>query len=478
MRGFCAIMSFTSPFTQGVRMWIRKYVGDRRFYRNVLAVSLPIMIQSGITNFVGLLDNVMVGRLGTEAMSGVSIVNQFLFIFQLVIFGAISAAGIFTAQYHGLGDREGVQHTFRFKLLINVIATAVCVVTFLLLDDQLISLFLHNESASGDLSLTLHHGKQYLAIMLIGLLPYSLSQAYASTMRETRETVVPMLASVLAVGLNFLLNLLLIFGYLGFPALGVVGAAVATVISRFAELSVLLLWGHTHRARCPYLVGAFRSFRLPRILFLRIITKGLPLMANELFWSLAITMRNQCYSTRGLDVVAAQNINATIVNVFNVVYMAVGSSIAIVIGNLLGAGKIEEAKDTDRKMMVFSVLCATLMGGLLISFSHLFPQIYNTGDHVRSLAAYMMIVSAITMPFCAFSHSAYFTLRSGGKVLITLLFDSVYMWSVVVPISAVFAYVTNVNIYVLFAVCQATEVLKVIFGVVLLRRGSWLKQLV
>ena len=137
-------------------MWIRKYVGDRRFYRNVLAVSLPIMIQSGITNFVGLLDNVMVGRLGTEAMSGVSIVNQFLFIFQLVIFGAISAAGIFTAQYHGLGDREGVQHTFRFKLLINVIATAVCVVTFLLLDDQLISLFLHNESSLGDLSLTLH----------------------------------------------------------------------------------------------------------------------------------------------------------------------------------------------------------------------------------------------------------------------------------------------------------------------------------
>lgn len=459
-------------------MWIRKFVGDRQFYRRILAVSVPIMIQSGITNFVGLLDNIMVGRLGTEAMSGVSIVNQFLFIFQLVVFGAVSAAGIFTAQYHGLGNREGVQHTFRFKILINLIATVLCIVTFLMLDDQLISLFLHSDSATGDLSLTLHHGKQYLAIMLIGLLPYSLAQAYASTMRETGETVVPMLASVLAVSLNFLLNLVLIFGYLGFPALGVVGAAVATVIARFAELFVLLLWGHTHRARCPYLVGAYRSFRLPRVLFLRIMTKGLPLMANELFWSLAITMRNQCYSTRGLDVVAAQNINATIVNVFNVVYMAVGSAIAIVVGNLLGAGKIEEARDTDRKMMVFSVFCATLMGGILIASSHLFPQIYNTDEHVRSLAAYMMIVSAITMPFCAFSHSAYFTLRSGGKVLITLLFDSVYMWSIVIPISALLAYATGVNIYILFAVCQATEILKVIFGAILLRRGSWLKQLV
>lgn len=459
-------------------MWIRKFVGDRRFYRKILAVSIPIMIQSGITNFVGLLDNIMVGRLGTEAMSGVSIVNQFLFIFQLLIFGAVSAAGIFTAQYHGLGDREGVRHTFRFKLLINIIATLLGILLFVLLDEKLISLFLHSESAAGDLALTLRYGKQYLVIMLIGLLPYAVSQAFASTMRETEETVVPMVASIVAVIVNFALNSLLIFGLLGLPALGVKGAAIATVISRLAELGVLAVWGHTHTERCPYLIGAYRSFRLPKSLFLQISTKGLPLMANELFWSLAITLRNQCYSTRGLDVVAAQNINSTIVNVFNVVYMAIGSSIAIVVGNLLGAGKIEEARDTDRKMMVFSVTCATAMGGVLIACSHLFPMIYNTGENVRSLAAYMMTVSALTMPFDAFSHAAYFTLRSGGKVMITLLFDSVYMWLIVLPISAALAYMTDIPIYFLFAVCQSTEIFKVIFGSVLLRRGTWLKQLV
>jgi Na+-driven multidrug efflux pump len=147
-------------------MFIKKFIGDRAFYRSVLAVSVPMMIQQGITNFVSLLDNIMVGRLGTESMSGVSIVNQFIFIFNLLIFGAISAAGIFTAQYHGLGDVEGERHTFRFKFIINVVAVALGIAVFAALDEQLISLFLHAGSAEGDLELTLAEGKKYLAVSI------------------------------------------------------------------------------------------------------------------------------------------------------------------------------------------------------------------------------------------------------------------------------------------------------------------------
>ncbi len=458
--------------------FLKKFIGDRAFYKKVLAVALPMMAQMGITNFVSLLDNIMVGRINTEAMSGVSIVNQFIFIFNLVVFGAISAAGIFTAQYHGLGDTEGERHTFRFKFLICFAAGIIGIISFAAFDDQLISLFLHDGSYEGDLALTLAYGKDYLVIMLVGLLPYAISQVYASTMRETEQTIIPMIASTSAVLVNCALNYVLIFGKLGAPALGVEGAAIATVISRFAELSVLVIYGHTHREKCRYLVGAYRSLRIPKSLFLTISVKGLPLMANELFWSLAMTLRNQCYSTRGLDVVAAQNISSTIVNVFNVVYMAIGSSIAIIVGNLLGAGKTEEAKDADRKMMTFSVFCSMLLAATLICTSHLFPMIYKTTEEVRDLAAYMMIISAITMPFCAFAHSAYFTLRSGGKVLITLLFDSVYMWALVIPISLFIAHFTSWNILVFFAICQGTEIIKTIFGLILLKKGDWARQLV
>ena len=458
--------------------FIKNYIGDRSFYKKVLTISVPIMIQNGITNFVNLLDNVMVGRIGTEAMSGVSIVNQFMFIFNLLIFGAISAAGIFTAQYYGLRDNQGVCHTFRFKLLINLLAGAVGIAVFAIFSDGLINLFLHDPANVGNIVLTRNFGNQYLTVMLFGLIPYAISQVYASTMRETGETVMPMIAGIIAVITNFVLNIILIFGYLGAPALGVRGAAIATVASRFVELLILVIYAHAKKNKFAYLVGVYRSFRIPKKLFISITFKGIPLMINEFFWALAMTMRNQCYSTRGLDVVAAQNISSTIFNVFSVVYISLGSAVAIIIGALLGAGKLEEAKETNKKLIGFSVMCGLFVCLLLCACSAFFPKFYNTGESVRSLASYMMVISALTMPFSAFANAAYFTLRSGGKVMITILFDSCYMWAVVVPVSAIFAYLTNVNIFILFAVGQGVDIFKTFFGSFLLRRGSWLKTLV
>ncbi len=457
---------------------VSKYVGDRKFYRKVLGVAVPMMIQNGITNLVNLLDNVMVGSLSTEAMSGVSIVNQFMFIFNLLVFGAVSAAGIFTAQYHGLGDGEGVRYTFRFKFIITAVAGLLSVGLFWLFDDGLIQMFLHSGSVEGNLDLTLAYGREYLMIMLIGLIPYAIAQAYASTMRETGETVVPMIASTAAVATNFVLNYLLIFGHLGLPALGVQGAAIATVASRGVELGILFLWGHTHKQKCPYLKGAYRSLYLPAALFGRISVKGLPLMLNEVFWATAMTFRNQCYSTRGLDVVAAQNIEVTIVNLFSVVYFALGGSIAIIVGNELGAGKIEKAKDSARKMMAFSIFCAAAMALLLAATSVLFPQLYNVGEDVKTLATFMILSSSVMLPFYAYAHSAYFTIRSGGRVLITLLFDSVYMWAFVVPLVFVLSRFTPINIHWLFIVGQSVEIVKCIFGAILLAKSNWARQLV
>ena len=389
-------------------MNLRKYLGNRRFYRMVLAVAVPIMVQNGITNFVSLLDNIMVGSLGTE----------------------------------------------------------------------LIGTFLHDGSTEGDLALTLSEGLSYLNVMLIGLIPYVISQVYASTMRETGDAVLPMIASIVAVATNFVLNVVLIFGYLGAPAMGVKGAALATVISRFAELAVLVVWGHTHTDKCSFLVGAYRSLRVPRLLTGRIMLKGLPLMVNELFWSLSITMRNQCYSTRGLDVVAAQNINSTIENLFNVVYLALGTSISIVVGNLLGAGKLDEAKDNARRMAAFSVMSSVGISLLLVSVAWAFPLLYNTGADVRSLATFMILITALFTPFRAFAHAAYFTLRSGGKVMVTILFDSVYMWSIVMPVAFLLANFTSLNILWLFIVCQGVEAAKFLLGALLLKKSNWAKQLV
>ena len=460
--------------------FLSRYIGNREFYRTVLAISIPMMIQNGITNLVNLLDNVMVGQVSTTAMSGVSIVNQFIFIFNLLVFGAVGAAGIFTAQFHGSNDVDGVRHTFRFKVLINFLAGAIGVLVFALFDDELIKLFLQMDSGSSGLSPeeALFYGKQYLFPMLFGLIPYAISQAYASTMRETGHTIVPMVASSVAVVTNFVLNAVLIFGLFGAPKLGVLGAAIATVVARFIELFILVIWGHSHNEACPYLVGAYRSVYIPRELFAKITIKGLPLMANEFFWATAITFRNQCYSTCGLEVVAAQNIAVTIINLFSVVYLSLGCSIGIVVGNLLGAGEIEEAKDADRKMIAFSVTAAATIGLLMCLLSTVFPLMYKAPDSVRDLAAFMIIANGIAMPFFSYAHCAYFTLRSGGKVGITLLFDSVYMWTIVIPTVFVLARYTDIGIHWLFILGTLVEMLKDVLGFICLKKVNWAKQLV
>ena len=457
---------------------IKKYFGDKAFYKAILAVSVPMMVQNGITNLVNMLDNVMLGTLGTEAMSGASIVNQFVFIFNLLIFGAISAAGIFTAQYFGSRDNEGIRNTFRFKIIITLIATTLAIAAFILLDDEFIGMFLHESEQSGDLALTLSYGKSYLAIMLIGLLPYAFAQCYASTLRETGETVMPMISSLIAVFTNFLLNVVLIFGFWFIPALGVSGAAIATVTSRFVELLVLIIFSARRRHKFPYFKSAFKSFRVPARLTKQIILKGLPIMVNELLWAIAMVLRNQSYSLRGLDAVAAQNICSTLFNVFSVVYLSLGSAIAIIVGSQLGAGDFERAKDTARKMLAFSVLASVGMAALFALSALFFPKIYNVSASAQSLATYMMVVSGLTMPFSAYANATYFTMRSGGQVFVTILFDSVYMWVLVVPLCMSLAYLTAMDIFWLYFITQMTEGLKAVFGMLLLRRGKWVKRLV
>lgn len=457
-------------------MRLKSLVGDKAFYRRTFTIAVPIIIQNCITNFVNLLDNVMVGSLGTEAMSGVSIVNQFVFIFNLAIFGAISGAGIFTAQYNGIGDTEGVRNTFRIKLIITGAIGILGVCAFLIFGDNFIEMFLH-EGDGGDLALTLEHGRKYLLYTVIGFIPYAISTSYASTLRETGETFVPMVASLTSVFSNFILNVLLIFGFLGFPALGVVGAAIATSISRFAELAVLIVWTHTHTVRTPFAKGLYRSLRLPASLIKSVAYKGMPMLINELLWSLMVTMRNQCFSTRGLDAVAGLNIAVTVINVLNVCYMSIGNTIGIMVGNTLGAGEIERAKDENKKLLALTVATSVGIALIEVAIAPFFPLLYNTTDSVRSLATFFMIVSAVITPFSAMAFASYYTLRSGGNVLITFLFDSVYSWCVVMTVSLALTYLTPIPIHALYILCYAVDAVKCFLAVALVSRGKWAKQL-
>ncbi len=368
----------------------KKLLGDKAFYAKVLAVTVPIMIQNGITNFVGLLDNIMVGRIGTEQMSGIAIVNQLLMVFNLAIFGAISGVGIFGAQFFGCKNHKGVQHTLRFKIYVGLGILVLGTIILMAGGDQLIQMYLHGEGNEQALQATLGYGREYLWVMLIGLPPFVLEEIYASTLREGGETKVPMIAGVVAVLVNLTLNYLLIFGKFGFPELGVVGAAIATAISRYVQMVVVIAWTHRNPEKMPFITGAYREWKVPGQLTWNIFRKGTPLMLNEILWSAGMAIMTQCYSTRGLDAVAALNISTVISNLFNVVFVAMGSAVSIIVGQLLGAGKMEEAKDTDRKLIAFAVMSCVVMGAIVFVLAPLFPKLYNTSTEVKELATVLL----------------------------------------------------------------------------------------
>lgn len=452
--------------------------GDRDFYAQVVAVVVPIIIQNTVSNVVSLLDNVMVGRVGTLQMSAVAIVNQLLFVFNLCIFGGLAGAGIFATQYAGAHDDKGVRDCFRVKWMIALSMLACALVVLIAFPKRLIGMYLAQETAQADAATTLGFGMDYLTVMLWGLLPFGVSQVYASTLREVGETRLPMFASVAAILVNLVFNYFLIFGKCGFPELGVTGAAIATVLSRYVETAVIMVYTHMKSHHFGFIRGAYRSLHVPKPLMISILRRGTPLLVNEFLWSSGMAVLLQCYSVRGLDVVAACNIATTVSNLFKVVFLSMGNAVAIMVGQALGANDIERAKNCTWRLMTLSVGSNLIMATLLALFAPAIPNIYNTEPHVRQIATQLIYVVAVMMPAYSFSHCCYFTLRSGGKTIITFLFDSVFTWCVNVPAAWLLAYKTGLGIVPLYFGVQALEMVKVVVGFVLVKKGVWIHNIV
>jgi putative MATE family efflux protein len=458
-------------------------IGDRKFYARVAAVVLPIIIQNTVSNVVSLLDNVMVGRIGTLPMSAVAIVNQLLFVFNLCIFGGLAGAGIFAAQYAGAGDDRGVRHCFRMKWFLALGMLAVALGIFLAMPERLIAMYLADDTAADVAAETMGYALRYLRIMLVGLIPFTISQVYSSTLRELGETKLPMIASLIAIVLNLVFDYVLIFGsdglpFLPFGPLGVTGAAIATVFSRFVEAAIIVLFTHTRTARFPFIVGAYRSLRVPASLCRSIAVKGAPLLVNEFLWSSGEALLMQCYSVRGLDVVAATTICSTVSSLFNIVFLSMGNSLAILVGQHLGANELDKAKSTAWRILTLEIVLSFVIGAIMFVVTPAIPRIYNTTDAVRAMAASLLRVMALMTPFLTFAAGAYFTLRAGGKTLITMFFDCGFSWCASLPVAYLLAHYTTMPIVPLYACVLGLNAIKCIIGFALVKKGVWLNNMV
>lgn len=457
----------------------RKFIGDKAFYRRVMGIAVPIILQNLITNLVSLLDNIMVGQLSSAEISAVTIINNnLLFIFTLCLFGGAAGAGIFTTQFYGSQDQEGIRHTFRFKILICMGLALVGSAVLLLFSDPLIGLYLKGEGEAQLAAQTLHYARQYLFIMLLGMPAFAVSNAYASTLRECGHPTVPMVAGLVATGVNLSLNYVLIFGNLGAPAMGIAGAAIATVIARYTECAIVVIWTHKNPKKNPYIAGLYKTFRIPATLLRTLFSKGMIVLANECIWSLGMAILNQSYSVCGLNVMPALSISTTLYNLTAVVFRSLGNTAGILTGQLLGAGTAKkEVWDYTNKLFALCVFSGVLFGAATIGISGVFPLLYKTGSDIHTLATWLIIISAAAMPLQAYIFPVYFILRAGGKTGLTFAFDCGSVWLLSIPIAFVCSRFTSLSILVIFALCQATDIIKSVIGYFLIKKGSWIQNL-
>lgn len=454
-------------------------IGDRQFYKRALAIALPIILQNTVTNFVSLVDNLMVGQLSTAQIAGVTIVNNnLLFIFNLCLFGAAAGAGIFTTQYFGSGDQDGVRNTFRFKLISCAVLCIAGMAVFLLAEDALIGLYLRGEGDPALAADTLYYAKQYLMWMLPGLIPFAVTNAYAGTLKVCGQATVPALASLCATVSNICLNYVFIFGNLGMPAMGIRGAALATVISRYIEMGIVVIWSHRNTEKLPFVKGLYRSFRIPGKLLRAIAVKGSPLLVNEAMWSFGMAFLNQCYSFCSLDVVPALSISATVFNMASICFKSLGVTVGIIMGQMLGANKPEkEIRDSNRKLTALCMLTGLILGSLMALSSGIFPRLYETTDSVRALATGFILIASTDVVFQSYIYPVYFTLRSGGKTVATFLFDCGSIWLLSLPTAFILSHYTHIHVLVIYGICMGLDLLKCIIGFFMMRSKSWIQNI-
>ncbi|MGN0664905.1 MAG: MATE family efflux transporter [Huintestinicola sp.] len=451
---------------------------NKQLYKNALALAVPMMIQNGVTNAVGLVDNIMVGSLGTETMTAVSIIGQLMFVFNLSIFGGLSGPGIYGAQYYGQGNEEGFRQTFRLKHWICGVCLLLGTLIFAFGQDMLIGLYLRGESNSVDPALTLATAKEYLHIMMFGMLPFVVTQIYAGSLRETGESIKPMAAGIISVLVDIVFNYLLIFGKFGMPCLGVKGAALATVIARVCEMSIVIIWANARKDKHTFLKNIYSTILVPKDTSLGIIKKGLPIFFNEFMWSGGIAALTQAYSTLGLDIIAGMNISNALCNMMNVVFIALGNAVGILIGQTLGASEYERAKRDSYSLTVFTGVICVFLAAVLIALSGSFPKLYDTSEEIRQSGQMFIVITAIFFPVQGILNSLYFTLRSGGKTLITFLFDSVFTWTITLPAALLLCNFSSLHVYAIFAIVQSVDIVKVIVGFILIKKGVWLSNIV
>ncbi|CAM3751529.1 MATE family efflux transporter [Erysipelothrix urinaevulpis] len=449
-------------------MILKRYFGDRDFFKTTFMIAIPLMLQQVVSTAVNLLDNLMIGQLGDHSLAGVAAVNRYFMIALFGTMGVIAAASVFMAQFYGSDDRHHMQQTFRYSILSTCLIMSIFIIIALLFPQEIISFFVKDPHV-------IREGSRYIVISALSFIPTMFTMAIAGAMRATGDSKTPLIASVASMVTNLVFNYALIYGHFGFPAMGVVGAGIGTLIARLVEVTIISF--ALRRGDYIFKSSVNELFNISPTLIKAITLKSLPLSINEVMFAMGMALLLRFYGTRGADVISGYSIAVTVSDLFFTMNAGMSIAATILVSQPLGANNLQKAKENGYHLLGFGFILASIFGVMLFMTSFIVPNLYNVSATAIHLATNFLRIQAFLFWIYVLNTTVYFILRAGGDTKSTLMMDSGYMWCVNLVCVGIATYYTNLNVIGLYLIGQSTDVLKMIISITFLHKEKWLVNL-
>ena len=442
---------------------------DRKFLRSMLKIALPIMIQNLVTSSLNMADTVMVGKLGEVEIAAVGIANQYFFIFTMILTGLCGGCSVFISQYWGKKDYTNIKRMLGLGLLSALFISIVFMAVGFISPETIISVF--NKDA-----IVIDLGGRYLFIVLFSYVFTAVTFVYGYSLRSIGNTVAPLIVNIVALLSNVFLNYVLIFGKLGAPALGVEGAALATLISRVIEAIVLVILVYLDKG--VFAAKASELLDLTMDFFKKSYRIILPVLLNDVLWAMASLIYSVVYGRMGTGATAAIQICNTVNNMFMVVTFGMASASAIMVGNSIGEGKEDQAIDLAKKFMAVSFLVSIILGLSLALTAPRILDLFNVSNEVRSSTLIMLyIISCIFVVRFLGMVIIVGILRGAGDAKSSLVIEGLTMWFIGVPLTIMGAFLFKLPVHLVYALAILEEVVKFILGLMRLKSGKWINNI-
>ena len=450
---------------------LKKNDENKIFYKTLITLCIPIIIQNLLSSLINMVDTIMVGGLGEISVAAIGIGNQYFFLYNMALSGIIGGAGLFIAQFFGKNDKENIRKITALSAISALILGIIFSIIAIFNPKFIIHFFSFDESV-------VKVAVKYFSIVGFCYPIIAISNVFSMGSRSIRNPNLGMVCSSISLGLNIILNYIFIFGKLGMPALGASGAALATVISRIVEL--ILLISYVYFIKNDYeLRFTFKDIRLINTDLVKIYaSKTLPTFLNDTLWAFGTVLYAVAYSKAGTSAIAASQIASSTGNFFimTAVCVAIGSS--IMIGNELGANNIKKAIEHSKKFSILVTVVGAIFGALLIVSIPLLLKVFSVTAGLAPDIKKIFWIMGILMALKTFNTFIIIgVLRSGGDTKYALFLEMGCMWFVSIPLTFLAAY-KGVPIYILVALTYSEEVVKFIFGVPRALSKKWANNIV